>query len=155
MKLRDDTDGPLKDANGKHDATPDADRARKDIGARPISFVPRHLLLDFARRTRAARDSHARHFPKDVFRDTAWDIMLELFIASEESRNLCVKEAMLVAGESPAGAARRLDSLENAGLIRRGLDPADHRRVLLHLSQHGRKAMFSFLCEMFQLPPER
>jgi DNA-binding MarR family transcriptional regulator len=119
----------------------------------PISYEPRKLLLEFARRLLEARALSARFFPKDVFRDSMWDMMLELFIAGEEPRRICVKQLMAVSGESPTGTVRRIDRLEEVRLIRRRPDPEDNRRVLVELTESGRKAMNSMLRYLFATAP--
>lgn len=119
--------------------------------AAPRSFARQMSLLDCARMTRSARARHSDAFPKGVFRDRAWDIMIELFIAQGEGRALCMKDAMVIAEDSPAGSVRRVDSLENAGLVKRTVDPKDHRRVLLCLSEAGTKAMIGFFRDLYML----
>ncbi|HUD91872.1 MAG TPA: MarR family transcriptional regulator, partial [Sphingobium sp.] len=60
-------------------------------------------LLALARQTQQARINCCQHFPKHVFRDSAWDIMLELFAVAEEGHSLCVKDVMAISGESATG----------------------------------------------------
>lgn len=108
-------------------------------------------LLSLARQTQQARINCSRHFPKNVFRDSAWDIMLELFIVAEEGRSLCVKETMAVSGESATGTLRRIEGLEEASLVVRRYDPRDHRRMLVELTAKGRHAMVSFLHHLFEV----
>lgn len=74
-------------------------------------------LLALARQTQQARINCSEHFPKHVFRDSAWDIMLELFAVAEEGRFLCVKDIMAISGESATGTMRRIESLEEAELV--------------------------------------
>jgi DNA-binding MarR family transcriptional regulator len=131
---------------------------RKDIGMgsydhnsakRWAAGAPELTLLQLARQTQKARINCSKHFPKNVFRDSAWDIMLELFIVAEEQRTMCVKEAVAVSGETPTSSLRRIEGLEEAGLVIRSYDPIDHRRVLVTLSAKGRTAMISFLKHLF------
>ena len=75
---------------------------------------PSRSLVALARQTQQARINCSQHFPKHVFRDAAWDIMLELFIVAEEGRNMCVKETMAVSGESATSTMRRIEGLEEA-----------------------------------------
>jgi DNA-binding MarR family transcriptional regulator len=41
----------------------------------------------------------------------------------------------------PHGVSRRLAALEGAGLVRRALDPDDHRRRVLSVTPHGRTVL--------------
>jgi len=108
-------------------------------------------LVELARKAQQARINCSQHFPKSVFRDSAWDIMLELFIREEMERDICVKEVMTISGDSATGTIRRLERLEEAGLTRRSYDPADHRRMLVKLEERGRIAMMSFLRHLFDM----
>jgi DNA-binding MarR family transcriptional regulator len=106
-------------------------------------------LLHLAQQTKAMRANTAQFFPRDIFRDSAWDMMLELFICEQQDRALCVKELILVSGESSTSALRRIDRLESAGLLRRATDPADHRRLTVTLTQRGTDAMTAMLRHLF------
>ncbi|MBB4616506.1 MarR family transcriptional regulator [Sphingomonas abaci] len=114
----------------------------------PSTGAPR-TLLDMARQTQTMRATVAAFFPRDIFRDSAWDMMLETFVAGEEGRNLCVKQVILVSGETSTSALRRIDRLEAAGLMARRVDPADHRRVSVTLTVKGHDAMAAMLRSLF------
>ena len=90
-------------------------------------------LPDLARQLQHMRAKAAKLFPRDVFRDSAWDMVLELFIAGQENRVICVKELIFVSGETSTSALRRIDRLEAAGLLSRSHDPDDHRRMAVTL----------------------
>ncbi len=61
-------------------------------------------LLDLARQLQRMRAKAAKLFPRDVFRDSAWDMVLELFIAGQQHRVVCVKELIFVSGETSTSA---------------------------------------------------
>jgi len=124
------------------------DRIRQYSSAPDVSGSS---LLALARQTQQARANCSQLFPKHVFRDSAWDIMLELFIAGEEGGSLCVKDTMAISGESATGTLRRIESLEEAQLVVRRYDPTDHRRMLVQLSNRGREAMISLLHHLFEI----
>lgn len=115
----------------------------------PVARETGPSLLDLARQTQAMRANTAKFFPRDVFRDSAWDMMLELFIADQQNRPICVKELILVSGESATSALRRIDRLEGAELLRRRTDPADHRRLAVTLTQRGTDAMSAMLRHLY------
>lgn len=113
-------------------------------------------LLRAAKTFRTARHQCAGMFPRNLFRDSAWDMMLELFITDQENGSICVKQLMAASGESATGAVRRIDGLEEAGLVSRRVDPADHRRVKVVLTEKGFAAMVAMLrhiCDMGDIKP--
>lgn len=107
----------------------------------PGSSATSAALLAMAMRTRRARARVAMLFPTDLFHNSAWDMMLELFIAQAQGAHLCVKELILVSGESSTSALRRIDGLQAAGLTARRHDARDHRRIWIELTDKGRTAM--------------
>ncbi|MGK6355440.1 MarR family transcriptional regulator [Sphingomonas sp. DT-207] len=108
-----------------------------------------YSLLDLARKMQLMRARMAKLFPRNVFRDSAWDMVLELFVAGRENRAVCVKELVLTSGETSTSALRRIDRLEAAELLRRSHDSADHRRVVVTLTLKGEEAMVMTLRNLF------
>ncbi len=108
-------------------------------------------MLGLAIRARTSRERMRSLFPAELCSDTAWDMMLEVFITQLQKRSVCVKELVLVSGSSSSSALRRIDRLEDAGLIRRRLDPRDHRRTTVQLTDQGYTAMVLML-EQFVCP---
>lgn len=111
------------------------------VTAGPPSADARPTPLDLARKAQRMQADVARVLPRGVLRDSVWDMLLELFVAAQEYRLLCVKQLILVSGETSTSALRRIDRLEQAALIRRRCDPDDHRRVAVELTQKGEEAM--------------
>lgn len=136
------------------------DQSLVDLGAAPEIAVPTDAfatiasrfetcptpdaMLAFARVSRSSGTLRNRHFPQSLFRETAWEMMLDLFIAHEERRRLCVKDLILATSETPTSALRKIDTLEALDLLERRTDPIDHRRVLVVLSERGLTAMVEF-----------
>ncbi|WP_308814573.1 MarR family transcriptional regulator [Sphingomonas sp. GV3] len=116
---------------------------------RPNNMVE---LLDLARQTQAVRAKMAKLLPRDIFRDSAWDMILELFVAAREQRSVCVKQLVLVSGETATSALRRIGRLEEAGLLRRRTDHCDHRRIMVELAPKGDEAMCAMLHNLFLEP---
>lgn len=112
--------------------------------------VAEKQLVEGARQLLRARLKMARIAPKGLLRDSAWDMMLELFINGEEGGILYVKQLMLMSGESSTAAMRRIDRLEEAGFIERYPDPLDGRRVIVQLKDVGRTAMLAMLQHVFE-----
>ena len=129
---------------------PDAGGVR--MGGRsvvPLRAAGDVTLAERARQVLDARLKCSGFFPRGVFRDSAWDMMLELFIASQSRQSLCVKDLMAVANETATGAVRRINSLEDAKLVSRRSDTDDHRRVCVELTEAGRAAMETFLRNLY------
>ncbi|NIJ35716.1 DNA-binding MarR family transcriptional regulator [Sphingopyxis panaciterrae] len=114
------------------------------------SSVAEKLLVEGARQLLRARLKMARIAPPGLLRDSAWDMMLELFISGEEGGILYVKQLMLASGESSTAAMRRIDRLEEAGFLERFPDPLDRRRVIVRLKERGRSAMLAMLEHVFE-----
>lgn len=106
-------------------------------------------LVEGARKLLRARINLVRVTPKNLLRDSAWDMMLVMFINDEEGGILYVKQLIGASGEAPASAIRRIDRLEDAGLVERQPDTLDHRRVIVRLSDQGRETMLGMLRDVF------
>lgn len=109
-------------------------------------FDPRHVAC--ARRMLRTRKIVAQHVPRNVSRDTFWDIAFELFVCCAEGKHPCVKQVIIASGETSTTALRHIDRLENAGLIERMPDKEDHRRSLIGFSAKGLTAMGAILESM-------
>jgi DNA-binding MarR family transcriptional regulator len=102
-------------------------------------------LVECARGLIKARIEVAKHAPPGLFKDTAWDVMLELFVRSEEGGIVYVKQLAIASGQPTASAMRLLDRLEAADMLHRIRDRLDHRRVIVTLAPGGRKMMQAML----------
>ncbi|WP_436827218.1 winged helix DNA-binding protein [Sphingomonas sp. DT-207] len=80
-------------------------------------------------------------------------MVLELFVAGQEKRAVCIKELILISGETSTSALRRIDRLETAELLRRAHDSGDHRRVVVTLTAKGEGAMSAMLQSLFFSAP--
>ncbi|EZP52936.1 MULTISPECIES: MarR family winged helix-turn-helix transcriptional regulator [Sphingomonas] len=114
------------------------------------SFPP--ALLARARQARQLRARMSHFLPRDLLVDPAWDMMIDLFVAAGTGERLYVKDLTLMSGESTTSAMRRIDRLQEAGLLSRHADPADHRRVRVRLTGKGYQAMAAMLDHLFDPP---
>lgn len=110
------------------------------------------VLLNQAIRLRETRARIATMFRRGLFDDSAWDMMLELFIARMQGHSLCVKELVLISGERSTSGLRRIDRLQAEGLLCRRVDQGDHRRVRVCLTDKGHTAMVLMLEQLFGEP---
>jgi len=109
--------------------TPDAaiafvETAANDVAGRDTP----HTLAQFAARWRALRMRRNEMLGMPVFRDPAWDMLLDLLVASEEGRRVSVTSLCHASGVPTTTALRHVDRLDELGLIDRIADPSDKRR---------------------------
>lgn len=122
------------------------------VGDAPSRRPMSPALLSRARHARQLRATMGAFLPRDLLVDPAWDMMIDLFVAAGTNERLCVKDLRLMSGESAAGAMRRIDRLQESGLIARHPDPNDHRRVHVTLTEQGQMAMAAMLEHLFETP---
>jgi DNA-binding MarR family transcriptional regulator len=108
-------------------------------------------LIETARQLMKARAAVAAYLPENLMRDSAWDVMLELFVNGEEGGLVFVKHLILATGQAPATAIRVIDRLEGADLLKRYRDPLDHRRIIVAVTDQGRDAMRAVLRKLSEL----
>lgn len=101
---------------------------------------PDELLL-LAKAHYAERRRRMKFLPEKIFGEPSWDLLLDLFIATREGKEVCTSSACLAAHVPQTTALRRLQLLEEQGLIERAGDPGDHRRTIIKLSVEGSLAM--------------
>lgn len=108
-------------------------------------------LRDDTRTLTAAREAYRdRRLRAKVFEDPslfgepAWDLLLDLFIASLEGKRVPVTSACIGAAVPTTTALRWIAQLEVQGLIARENDSSDARRVFVRLSQAARQSMTDY-----------
>ena len=113
----------------------------------PIENSPDRLADMKARvvqviQSRQARD---RHFPQHLFADPAWDMLLDLTLAKLSSKEISVSSVCLAAGVPQSTALRRLQDLEQSGLVRRRRDRDDRRRIFVELTDDAMQRILRYL----------
>ena len=76
-----------------------------------------------------------------LFADPAWDILIDLFIASEEGRGISISSACIASAVPITTALRWIKILETAGHISRHDDPSDARRIFISLTEESTNAL--------------
>lgn len=104
-------------------------------------------LVDVARRIYFTHRQRDRAFGggPPVFRDHACDMLLDLFVASEEGRSISACSVAIASCAAQSTGLRRLDDLVKRGLVRRVLDPADGRRFVVEITAKARGMMIEAL----------
>jgi DNA-binding MarR family transcriptional regulator len=124
----------------------------KDLSGNPeheVRKIRSMTLSEAAQRFIEMRNACAPLLPKNMFRDISWDLMLELFLAAEQGDSPFIKQLQSIAGEPMASAMRRIDGLEESGLLRRKQAEDDHRRVHVSLTHKGYVAMANMLRHLY------
>ncbi|WP_024280362.1 response regulator [Xanthobacter sp. 126] len=83
------------------------------------------------------RMDRKRVLPRVAGGDAAWEMLLDLAMAQAAGRQVSVSALCAGAGTSATTALRRLEALEQEGLVERHPDPEDRRRVWLQLTHKG------------------
>ena len=120
-----------------------SDLVRVEPPTPPVAVHP-FPLSPVGRRARAemrARIHRGLFFKESLFSDPAWDILLDLFIATTDGGRRTVSTVGLAGNVPQTTALRWVSALEAEGLIVREPDPLDGRRVFLDLSEAGFAAM--------------
>ncbi|WP_168355907.1 winged helix DNA-binding protein [Sphingomonas gei] len=91
-----------------------------------------------------ARRMRAQFFADELFADPAWDMLLDLFAAQLERRQVSVSSLCIAAAVPPTTALRWIGTLHEAGLFERQADPSDRRRAYIGLSAKGIDGMRSY-----------
>jgi hypothetical protein len=123
-----------------------SDRPEEDGGAAAgVEPLPSADLLDAARRMAMARQVRDEIFGNGQFLNPAWNILLDLFIAGEEGRNVTIKSACVAACVPQSTALRHIAHLIDIRLALRAQHPSDARSAYLKLTDRGRTRMVAFL----------
>jgi DNA-binding MarR family transcriptional regulator len=90
-----------------------------------------------ARQAYAARRLRDRLFGERLFSDPAWDLLLDLFIAHGDKRQVSVKSACIASSVPQTTALRYIAHLVERGLVQRAAHPADARIKFLELTERA------------------
>ncbi|TVV72679.1 MarR family winged helix-turn-helix transcriptional regulator [Sphingomonas solaris] len=104
-------------------------------------------LLAFSRRMIAERARRYHFFDGHLFADPAWDIMLDLFVAGIERREVPVTNLCFTSNVPDTTVLRWIKTLGAEGLVVRHKDSVDKRRVLVQLAPPAAEAMRRYVEE--------
>lgn len=109
------------------------------LGAFTAEFVERMRLIRLRRNSVVG---------SAMFRDPAWDMLLELFSAHHQSRQLSTSSLCYASGVPLSTALRQLDKLERHGLVIRREDQSDNRQWLVEATAKGLEAVAAVVAEL-------
>lgn len=88
-------------------------------------------IAHWAERVRLMRMRRNELFGAPLFRDPAWDMLLELYVADQNRRDIPVSSLCYGSGVSLSTAVRQIAELERHRLVQRDRDEQDHRRAVV------------------------
>jgi DNA-binding MarR family transcriptional regulator len=103
--------------------------------------APDGITGDSVRLVCELRRKRMECFPQKLFGDPTWEILLQLYAAHLDGRQLSVTRLTRCSRVALTTVLRRLGVLENEGLVTRTDDAFDGRRVNVGLSFFGAEAM--------------
>ncbi|KAA1055122.1 response regulator transcription factor [Azospirillum argentinense] len=102
----------------------------------------RLAVLRTLQQSRVARD---KYFPKGLFEDPCWDMLLDLMANHLRGRRISVSSLCMASGVAQTTALRRITELHDRGLVRRIADEKDGRRVFIELTEQGIAALSGYV----------
>lgn len=90
-------------------------------------------------------------FPRDLFADPAWDMLLDLMAARLEQSRVAVSSLCIAAAVPATTALRWIRTLTEHGLFVRSADPEDGRRIFIELSDEAGEALAAYFQTAHQL----
>ncbi|KAA0682267.1 response regulator [Roseomonas genomospecies 6] len=102
----------------------------------------RLAVLKALQQSRVARD---KFFPKGLFEDPCWDMLLDLMANHLRGRRISVSSLCMASGVAQTTALRRISELHDRGLVRRIADEKDGRRVFIELTEQGIAALYGYV----------
>lgn len=103
---------------------------------------------EFVERMRMIRLRRNSVVGAPIFRDPAWDMLLELFSAHHQSRRLSTSSLCYASGVPLSTAVRQLDKLERHALIIRREDQFDNRQCLVEATAKGLEAVATVVAQL-------
>ena len=107
----------------------------------------RQMLYINARMWLRKQNARYKFLPKNIFRDPAWNILIDTYVQEREGRAVSTTSACAASGAPNSTALRWIASLEDSGLIARIMDTMDGRRTFIRLTPKARVAIEAWLLE--------
>lgn len=108
-----------------------------------------------ARRIISERRRRERTLGSELFADPAWDMLLDLYAAHHERRNVSVSSLCIAAAVPATTALRWIKTMTDKGMLWRAADANDGRRIYISLADHVLEAMDEFLAKGQDVPLDR
>lgn len=113
----------------------------------PLQKVYSDVIIDTVSLPRTMvneRRARSKFLSSDLFGEPAWDILLDLYIADSDQRDISVSSACIASNVPDTTAQRCLKYLFEEGFIVRRADPHDLRRVFVSLTDETKSRMDTY-----------
>ncbi|MDD3798525.1 MAG: winged helix DNA-binding protein [Novosphingobium sp.] len=104
------------------------------------------LLIIAAKYYQSRRDRDDL-FPKEIFGEPAWDILLDLFVNARRQRPVSTTSLCIASGAPATTALRHIAMLEKRGLVRRVRAQHDGRVHYVELTEEANRMMEEHLTD--------
>ena len=112
-----------------------------------LDVRPRRSIAATVKEWRRVRLRRNAAMDTTIFRDPAWDMLLDLYCAEHEGKHLTVSQLSYGSGVPIATAIRHIDRMVDADLVKRLDDAKDQRCTIVALTPDA-KAKFERFLEM-------
>ena len=118
--------------------------ARLAVLSDPYSVEAGQSLRTVAERLYAERRRRDEYFPLGLFGEPAWDLLLSLFIAGDDGREVPIEEAYRAAKVDPEDGPALIDRLIDKNLVARSRT----RRDSIVLTGNGMDRLSDYLADL-------
>ena len=102
-------------------------------------------LLERVRIIAERRVERYQYLPAEMFGEPAWDMLLDLYLASGDGKSISVSSACIASRAPATTALRWLRRMEQLGLVARVNDDSDRRRVYVTITDAAKRALTDWL----------
>lgn len=129
----------------------EAGAGSKDKSRLPFEQGTKEIDADLIRKLIRAEHSRSRVIGGKLLGDPAWNILLDLLLASIERRRVAVSSACIVAGVATTTALRLINRMVDDGVLVRIADANDGRRHFLAIEPAVETALKNYLIDLSRL----
>lgn len=110
----------------------------------PLELTDKVSRVAQAKREIANRAARLHHIGGEYFGEVAWEMLLDLYVAEHENREISVSSLGIASGGPHTTALRWMRILEQDEVIRRFDHISDGRRRLVELTDKGRNLLDAY-----------
>lgn len=127
------------------------DADEEPLRAAPARRTDKDLDAVLVKKLIRAEYSRARVIGGKILGDPAWNILLDLLLASLEGRQVAVSSACIVAGVATTTALRLVNRMVDDGVLVRIPDESDGRRHFLAIEPAVEQALKAYILDLAEL----